>query len=49
MLHAVVGNAAFAQEHKTYRCKVVDIVTWGDDGRLRPDGNPKDAIRQMYL
>ena len=24
LLLAVAGNAAFAQEHKTYRCKVVD-------------------------
>jgi hypothetical protein len=32
VLLAVAGNAAFAQEHKTYRCKVVGAVTWGDDG-----------------
>ena len=34
VLLAVAGNAAFAQEHKTYRCKVVDVVHSGKDGRL---------------
>ncbi len=43
-----VGNAAFAQEHKTYRCKVVDVVSWGDDGRLRLDSNPKGLDRGIY-
>ena len=45
LLLAVAGSAAFAQdhkEHKTYRCKVADVVKLGDDGRLRPDSNPKD-------
>ena len=34
VLLAVAGNATFAQEHKTYRCKVLDIVDAGKDGRL---------------
>jgi hypothetical protein len=41
-----VGNAAVAQEDKTYRCKVVDVVTWRDDGRLRLDSNP-NYMRQV--
>ena len=48
VLLAVAGNAAFAQEHKTYRCKVADVVSWGEDGRLRPDSNPKEWARQQY-
>jgi hypothetical protein len=48
LLLAVAGNAAFAQEHKTYRCKVVDVVHLGEDGRLRLDGNPKDMMRYLY-
>ena len=47
-LLAVAGNAAFAQDHKTYRCKVADVVRWDDDGRLRPDSNPSDWLRQLY-
>src|SRR5215203_4303072 len=47
-LLAVAGDAAFAQEHKTYRCKVADVVAWEDDGRLRPDSNPSDLKRQLY-
>ena len=43
-----VGNAAFAQEHKTYRCKLVDVVHLGEDGRLRLDSNPKDMMRYLY-
>jgi len=27
--------AASAQEHKTYRCKVADVVSLAEDGRLR--------------
>jgi hypothetical protein len=48
LLLAVAGNAAFAQEHKTYRCKVVDVVHVGEDGRLRLDSNPKDMVRYLY-
>ena len=48
VLLAVAGNAAFAQEHKTYRCKVADVVTWDDDGSLRLDSNPTNRIRQFY-
>ena len=48
VLLAVAGNAAFAQEHKTYRCKVADVVTWDDDGHLRPDSNPRHWMRQRY-
>ena len=51
LLLAVAGSAAFAQdhkEHKTYRCKVADVVKLGDDGRLRPDSNPKDMFRQRF-
>ena len=48
VLLAVAGNAAIAQEHKTYRCKVADVVTWDDDGHLRPDSNPRHWMRQRY-
>ena len=48
LLLAVAGNAAFAQEHKTYRCKVADVVKLDDDGRLRSDSNPKDILRQRF-
>jgi hypothetical protein len=48
VLLAVAGNAAFAQEHKTYRCKVADVVSWEDDGRLRPDSNPRHWKREDY-
>jgi hypothetical protein len=41
-------GAASAQEHKTYRCKVTDVVTLAEDGRLRADSNPKDLMRQFY-
>ena len=47
LLLAVVGNAAFAQEHKTYRCKVAEVVRL-DDGRLHSDSNPKDILRQRF-
>ena len=47
-LLAVAGDAAFAQEHKTYRCKVADVVSWEDDGRLRPDSNPRHWKREDY-
>lgn len=39
-------GAAFAQEHKTYRCKVADVVTLAKDGRLRSDNN--SLMRQLY-
>jgi hypothetical protein len=42
------GTAALAEDHKTYRCKVADVVTLSDDGRLKPDGNPKTMMRQLY-
>jgi hypothetical protein len=48
LLLAVAGNAAFAQEHKTYRCKVADVVNWNDDGRLRSDSDPKGLMRYIY-
>ena len=48
LLLAVAGNAAFAQEHKTYRCTVADVVRLDDDGRLRPDSNPKDMLRERF-
>jgi hypothetical protein len=48
VLLAVAGNAAFAQEHKTYRCKVADVVTITEDGHLRADDNPKSAMRFLY-
>ena len=40
VLFAAAGNSASAQEDKTYRCKVADVVRWGDDGRLRWSGPP---------
>ena len=43
---AVAGDAAFAQE--TYRCKVADVVSLGDDGRLRSDSNSSDVMRRIY-
>ena len=48
LLLAVAGNAAFAQEHKTYRCTVADVAWLDDDGRLRPSTNPKDMLRRLY-
>ena len=48
LLLAVAGNAAFAQEHKTYRCKVADVASWDDDGRLRLASNPRHWMRQRY-
>ena len=48
VLLAVACNAAFAQEHKTYRCTVADVVNWDDDGYLRLDSNPKDWMHQRY-
>jgi hypothetical protein len=44
---ACCGTAS-AQEHKTYRCKVTDVVTLAEDGRLRGNDNPKDLMRQLY-
>jgi hypothetical protein len=41
-------GAAFAQDNKTYRCKVTDVVTLADDGRLRSDNSPKSLMRQFY-
>jgi hypothetical protein len=37
-----------AQEHKTYRCRVTDVVTLSEDGRLRTDNNPRTMMRQLY-
>ena len=51
LLLAVAGNAALAQEHKehkTYRCKVADVVRLDDNGRLHSDSNPKDILRQRF-
>jgi hypothetical protein len=52
LLAALIGlaccDAAAAQEHRTYRCKVVDVVSLAEDGRLRADNNPKTVIRQFY-
>ena len=48
VLLAVAGNVAFAQEHKTYRCKVADVVRLDDNGRLHSDSNPKDILRQRF-
>lgn len=48
VLLAVAGNAASAQEHKTYRCKVADVVSLTEDGHLRADDNPKTGMRQIY-
>ena len=51
LLLAVAGNAAFAQQQKTYRCKIADVVSWDGrdgDGRLQPDSNPTDYVRQIY-
>ena len=41
-------GAASAQEHKTYRCSVADVVTLTEDGRLRADDNAKAVMRQFY-
>jgi hypothetical protein len=41
-------GAASAQEHRTYRCKIADVVSLADDGRLRADNNPKTIVRQFY-
>ena len=51
LLLTVAGNAALAQEHKehkTYRCKVADVVRLDDNGRLHSDSNPKDILRQRF-
>jgi hypothetical protein len=50
VLLSVAVHAASAQDHKTYRCKVADVVTWDDhdDGHLRQNGNPKEWARQSY-
>ncbi|WP_426614502.1 hypothetical protein [Bradyrhizobium sp. McL0616] len=42
------SGAASAQEHKTYRCKIADVVTLAEDGRLRADANPITILRQFY-
>ena len=47
LLLAVASNAAFAQD-RTYRCTVADVAWLDDDGRLRPDSNPKDMLRRLY-
>ena len=36
------------RQHKTYRCKVADVVTLAEDGRLRADDSPKAEMRQFY-
>jgi hypothetical protein len=41
-------SAASAQEHKTYRCKVADVVRLAEDGRLRTDDNPRTMMRSLY-
>jgi hypothetical protein len=42
-------GAASAQEHKTYRCKIADVVTVTADGRLRIDGGAdSSAMRSLY-
>ena len=41
-------GAASAQDHKTYRCKITDVMTLAEDGRLRASNNPKDLMRQLY-
>ena len=47
VLLAVAGNVAFAQEHKTYRCKVVDVVEeLGEDGHLHSQS--KGYLRYLY-
>ena len=43
VLLAVAGNAAVAQEHDAYRCKVADVVTWDYDGSSRVNSNPPDG------
>ena len=51
LLLAVAGNDNLAQEHKehkTYRCKVADVVRLDDNGRLHSDSNPKDILRQRF-
>jgi hypothetical protein len=49
VLLAVAGNAAFAQEHKTYRCKVADVVRWDDDGHLRPSTAAQATVIRDFL
>jgi hypothetical protein len=48
VLFAVAGNAASALEHKTYRCKVADVVSLTEDGHLRADDNPRTGMRRLY-
>jgi hypothetical protein len=48
LLLATLADEAFAQEHKTYRCKVADVVSLAHDGRLRSDSNPTTMMRQLY-
>ena len=52
LLAALTGlaccGAASAQEHKTYRCKVADVVTLAEDGHLRANDSPKAKMRQFY-
>jgi hypothetical protein len=41
-------GAASAQEQRTYRCKVTDVVTLADNGRLDADNNPQNMMRKFY-
>ena len=45
VLLAVAGNAAFAQEHKTYRCNVADVADWvvEDGGHMRLNSRPRSG------
>jgi len=47
-LLAVTVATANANDAKIYRCKVADVVNVDDDGRLRPDNNPRHILRQLY-
>ena len=48
LLAITLGDAAFAQEHKTYRCKVADVVSLSADGRLHANDDSRDLMRQIY-
>ena len=39
-------DTAAAQEHKTYRCNVADVVTLTEDGRL--GSAPKSLMHLLY-
>ena len=45
VLLAVAGKAAFAQEHKTYRCNVADVADWvvEDGGHKRLNCRPRSG------